>query len=456
MNTTGLTKDIEQLRQFFQSGKTKRWDYRVRQLKALRRALLTHQDELYQALRSDLNKSPYEASFTEWGQVMAEIDFMIKHLRRWMKPSPVRLSLAQMPGRARQYPESYGVVLIVSPWNYPVLLSLMPLIGAIAAGNCVVLKPSAYTAKVSGVLKEILRRALPETVLVVEGGREENQALFSQPFDYIFFTGSAAVGQEVLRRAAEHLTPVTLELGGKSPAIVDASANIAKAARRILFGKLLNAGQTCIAPDYVWVERAVKHQLLDELQKQAAEMLSGDLTRQWVKIVNQTHYDRLAGYLADQPDIWQFPEQTGPGQFPFTLVDQPDWQSRLMQEEIFGPILPILSFETLDQVVAKQKQLPKPLAVYLFSKRRSARRLITRELSFGGGCINDTLVQQASSHLPFGGVGASGMGQYHGKASFDTFSHYKGVLHKSWLFDIPIRYLPYKAPDKTIWRRLLG
>lgn len=456
MNTTGLSKDIDQLRQFFQTGKTKRWDYRVRQLMALRRALLTHQDELYQALRSDLNKSPYEASFTEWGQVMAELDFMIKHLRRWMRPSPVRLSLAQMPGRARQYPESYGVVLIVSPWNYPVLLSLMPLIGAIAAGNCVVLKPSAYTATVSGVLKDILSQALPETVLVVEGGREENQALFGQRFDYIFFTGSAAVGQEVLRRAAEHLTPVTLELGGKSPAIVDASANIPKAARRILFGKLLNAGQTCIAPDYVWVERSVKYQLLDELQKQAAEMLSGDLTRQWVKIVNQTHYDRLAGYLIDQPDKWQYPEQTGPGQFPFTLVDQPDWQSPLMQEEIFGPILPILSFETLDQVVAKQKELPKPLAVYLFTKRRSARRLITRELSFGGGCINDTLVQQASSHLPFGGVGRSGMGQYHGKASFDTFSHYKGVLRKSWLFDIPIRYLPYRSPDKTVWWRLLG
>ncbi|HHX03418.1 MAG TPA: aldehyde dehydrogenase family protein [Tissierellia bacterium] len=443
------------LAQWFASGKTKKWDYRLRQLKALQKALKSGKHEIYAALKEDLNKSMYEASMTEMGLVFAELHEAIKNLRTWMKPRRTGISFAQFPGKSMMYPEPYGVVLIVSPWNYPVMLTLIPLIGAIAAGNCVMLKPSANTPATSKVLKELLETALPDTVFVVEGSREENKSLLEIPFDYILFTGSGSVGKEVMRAAAEHLTPVTLELGGKSPVIVDKSAKIAKTARRILFGKLVNSGQTCIAPDYVWVHKKKKDQLVKALIREAERMLKGDFQAQWVRIVNEKHRDRLRGYLEDQEILWQKQVDEELGHLPLTFVDEPSWDSPLMQEEIFGPILPILTFSSIEEVIDKQKSLPKPLALYVFSKSKKTQRRILEELSFGSGCINDTLLQISSSHLPFGGVGESGMGKVHGKSSFDTFTHYKGVLHRGWFLDHALRYMPYKKTNRELWKRLL-
>lgn len=391
----------------------------------------------------------------ELGLVLGEIHLAEKKLRSWMKPRRVKKSLPQFPGKARQYPEPYGVVLIMSPWNYPLLLSLSPLIGAIAAGNCVVLKPSVDSPRTSRVMKQILTEALPDTVLVVEGGREENKQLLELSFDYIFFTGSTNVGKVVMRSAADHLTPLTLELGGKSPAIVDRSADPAMTAKRILFGKLMNGGQTCVAPDYLWVHESIKDELVSRLISQAKTMLSGDIARDYVRVINQKHRDRLTDYLKHQTILWQADIPTEAGHFPLTLVDQPDWDSRLMQEEIFGPILPIITFDSIDQVIDKQKSLPKPLALYLFTQDKSVEKEVLEQISFGGGCINDSLMQLSSAHLPFGGVGESGLGQYHGPASFDTFSHFKSVLHKRRWGDIPFKYLPYRSPDQELWHRIL-
>lgn len=455
MTTFDMEEKRNHLAQWFASGKTKKWDYRLRQLKALQKALKSGKHEIYAALKEDLNKSMYEASMTEMGLVFAELHEAIKNLRTWMKPRRTGISFAQFPGKSMMYPEPYGVVLIVSPWNYPVMLTLIPLIGAIAAGNCVMLKPSANTPATSKVLKELLETALPDTVFVVEGSREENKSLLEIPFDYILFTGSGSVGKEVMRAAAEHLTPVTLELGGKSPVIVDKSAKIAKTARRILFGKLVNSGQTCIAPDYVWVHKKKKDQLVKALIREAERMLKGDFQAQWVRIVNEKHRDRLRGYLEDQEILWQKQVDEELGHLPLTFVDEPSWDSPLMQEEIFGPILPILTFSSIEEVIDKQKSLPKPLALYVFSKSKKTQRRILEELSFGSGCINDTLLQISSSHLPFGGVGESGMGKLHGKSSFDTFTHYKGVLHRGWFLDHALRYMPYKKTNRELWKRLL-
>lgn len=455
MTTFDMEEKRNHLAQWFASGKTKKWDYRLRQLKALQKALKSGKHEIYAALKEDLNKSMYEASMTEMGLVFAELHEAIKNLRTWMKPRRTGISFAQFPGKSMMYPEPYGVVLIVSPWNYPVMLTLIPLIGAIAAGNCVMLKPSANTPATSKALKELLETALPDTVFVVEGSREENKSLLEIPFDYILFTGSGSVGKEVMRAAAEHLTPVTLELGGKSPVIVDKSAKIAKTARRILFGKLVNSGQTCIAPDYVWVHKKKKDQLVKALIREAERMLKGDFQAQWVRIVNEKHRDRLRGYLEDQEILWQKQVDEELGHLPLTFVDEPSWDSPLMQEEIFGPILPILTFSSIEEVIDKQKSLPKPLALYVFSKSKKTQRRILEELSFGSGCINDTLLQISSSHLPFGGVGESGMGKLHGKSSFDTFTHYKGVLHRGWFLDHALRYMPYKKTNRELWKRLL-
>lgn len=455
MSTVDMQEKRDHLAQWFASGKTKKWDYRLRQLKALQKALKSGKHEIYAALKEDLNKSMYEASMTEMGLVFAELHEAIKNLRTWMKPRRTGISFAQFPGKSMMYPEPYGVVLIVSPWNYPVMLTLIPLIGAIAAGNCVMLKPSANTPATSKALKELLETALPDTVFVVEGSREENKSLLEIPFDYILFTGSGSVGKEVMRAAAEHLTPVTLELGGKSPVIVDKSAKIAKTARRILFGKLVNSGQTCIAPDYVWVHKKKKDQLVKALIREAERMLKGDFQAQWVRIVNEKHRDRLRGYLEDQEILWQKQVDEELGHLPLTFVDEPSWDSPLMQEEIFGPILPILTFSSIEEVIDKQKSLPKPLALYVFSKSKKTQRRILEELSFGSGCINDTLLQISSSHLPFGGVGESGMGKVHGKSSFDTFTHYKGVLHRGWFLDHALRYMPYKKTNRELWKRLL-
>lgn len=445
-----IHKIVERARQYFDSGETRDVDHRTESLLRIKRYLERHEGEIEQALKSDLNKCRFEAQMCEITLVYQEIDYMVRHIKKWAKPKKARATLSQFPGKARVYPEPYGVVLIMSPWNYPFQLTVMPLIGALAAGNCAVLKPSKDAPATSRFFKEMADVCFGSgEVQVVEGGRFENEQLLNEAYDYIFFTGSPHVGRVVMEKAAKHLTPVTLELGGKSPVIVDHTADLKAAARRILFGKLLNAGQTCVAPDYVLAERSIKDELAQLLIEESRAMLPDEtyMHAHFGRIVNQKHFDRLQGLLEGQTlltggQVW--PEHR---QIAFTLVDEPTIDSPLMRDEIFGPILPILAFDKQEEAVERVRALPRPLALYLFTKDEEAEEYFLDTLSFGGGCVNDTVLHLASHLIPFGGVGASGMGCYHGKYSFDTFSHLKSVLIKRGRMDFSLRYHPYRRPD---------
>ena len=442
---------LEQQRAHFFSGRTLPVQARIQALDRLEQAILDHEEDLYRALQDDLGKSRMEAFLCEISLTLSELRYVRRHVKGWSRWRPVLPSLAQFPGRCSVLPEPYGVVLILSPWNYPVLLTLEPLIGALAAGNCAVVKPSAYSPHTSAVLAALIGGALPpEHAAVVEGGRQENQCLLEQSFDYIFFTGSVAVGREVMTKAAAHLTPVTLELGGKSPCIVDETADLTVAARRIAFGKFLNCGQTCVAPDYVLVSQSVKEKFLSEISREIGRMYGPDPLQNpgYGKIINQKHFtllDREKVVVGGGCD----PERL---RIAPTVLDGVALEDPVMQEEIFGPILPVLTVDSLDQAIAFVRARPRPLALYLFTSDRTAERRVFRELSFGGGCVNDTILHLASSRLPFGGVGNSGMGAYHGKRSFLTFSHEKGVLKTSTRLDMPLRYPPY-TPQKERWAR---
>lgn len=446
---------LQQQRAHFFSGRTLPVQARIQALDRLEQAILDHEEDLYRSLQADLGKSRMEAFLCEISLTLSELRYVRRHVKGWSRRRPVLPSLAQFPGRCSVLPEPYGVVLILSPWNYPVLLTLEPLIGALAAGNCAVVKPSAYSPHTSAVLAALIGEAFPtEHAAVVEGGRQENQCLLEQPFDYIFFTGSVAVGREVMTKAAAHLTPVTLELGGKSPCIVDETADLTVAARRIAFGKFLNCGQTCVAPDYVLVSQSVKEKFLSEISREIGRMYGPDPLQNsgYGKIINQKHFTRLISLLDGEKVV------VGDGCDPErlriapTVLDGVTPEDPVMQEEIFGPILPVLSVDSLDQAIAFVRARPRPLALYLFTSDRTAERRVFRELSFGGGCVNDTILHLASSRLPFGGVGNSGMGAYHGKRSFLTFSHEKGVLKTSTRLDMPLRYPPY-TPQKERWSR---
>ena len=446
---------LEQQRAHFFSGRTLPVQARIQALDKLEQAILDHEEDLYRSLQADLGKSRMEAFLCEISLTLSELRYVRRHVKGWSRRRPVLPSLAQFPGRCSVLPAPYGVVLILSPWNYPVLLTLEPLIGAIAAGNCAVVKPSAYSPNTSAVLAALIGEAFPpEHAAVVEGGRQENQSLLSQPFDYIFFTGSVAVGQEVMTKAAAHLTPVTLVRGGKSPCIVDETADLTVAARRIVFGKFLNCGQTCVAPDYVLASQSVKENLLSELVREIGRMYGPDPLQNpgYGKIINQKHFTRLLSLLDREKVV------VGGGCNPErlriapTVLDGVTPEDSIMQEEIFGPILPVLTVDSLDEAIAFVRARPRPLALYLFTSDRTAERRVFRELSFGGGCVNDTILHLASSRLPFGGVGNSGMGAYHGKRSFLTFSHEKGILKTSTRLDMPLRYPPY-TPQKERWAR---
>lgn len=448
-----ICKIVENLRKYFENGHTLSVATRIEAIKSLETSIRRYEKDILAALKKDLNKSPYEGFLSELGVVLGEIDYITKNLRRWTKPQRSRVALSQVPARARIMKEPYGVVLIMSPWNYPFHLSMMPLIGAIAAGNCAVLKPSAYAPEISEVIAAIVSEAFkPEYVSVVEGGRAENGALLEQKFDYIFFTGSPAVGRIVMRKAAENLTPITLELGGKSPVIVDKSADIKKAAKRILFGKLLNAGQTCVAPDYMLVQDEVKAELIAEIKALCSAMLPSDKYKaaNFPRIINEKHFNRLRRLLEGQMILMGGGMDPESLQMDFTLVDEPNLDSPLMQEEIFGPILPVFTFVQISEAESFIKTYPKPLALYLFTNDASVEESVLGNLSFGGGCVNETVLHLSSPHLPFGGVGDSGMGSYHGRMSFETFSHAKSILKKSWNFDLPLRYHPFKAPEKKL------
>jgi len=450
-----VAERVQRQRRFFASGKTREVDFRRAMLLRLRQLLDVNEQAIFAALHQDLKKPACEAYATEVGMVRSELNHALKGLRSWTRRRRVRTPLAQFPASSYHYQHPYGVALIVAPWNYPFNLALAPLIGALAAGNCVVLKPSELAPATSALLARLLAEAFPEDYLaVVEGGVEVNQALLAEPFDKIFFTGSVAVGKLVMAAAARNLTPLTLELGGKSPCIVDRDANLELAARRIVWGKFLNAGQTCVAPDYLLVHEDIKEALVAKLVSCIAQFYRTDPAQSpdYPRIVNTRHFDRLQALLSGarvlaggevvREDLYLAP----------TLLDQVDWEHPVMQEEIFGPILPILSFATLNEALQAVERHPKPLALYLFSDNRSVQRQVMEGVSFGGGCINDTVLHLANPHLPFGGVGTSGMGSYHGRASFTAFSHQKSVLKKAPWPDIPLRYAPYAG--KLRWLKL--
>ena len=441
---------------YFRSGATLPVAARLDALDRLRRNILAMQPDIEAALQADLGKHPYESYFCEIGQVLEELSYLPSHLRRWAKPRSVHTPMTLFPAKSRRYPQPYGVVLVMSPWNYPFMLSLTPVLGAIAAGNCVILKPSAYAPATSKVLSQLVAATFdPQYVAVVEGGRAENSALLDQRVDYIFFTGGVTVGKEVMRRAAQNLIPVTLELGGKSPCIVDETADLALAAKRIVFGKFLNAGQTCVAPDYVLVQQKVKDQLVEQLKKALHDALGDDplSNPEYGKIVNDKHYRRILGLLEGQTIL--LGGQARDGKIAPTLLDQVDPQSPVMQEEIFGPVLPVLTFSGLDEAIERIEARPRPLALYLFTRSRENRRKVLARCRFGGGCINDTVVHLTTNSLPFGGVGESGMGAYHGRWGFEEFSHTRGIMDRALKPDIKLKYRPYNGRTLPLLRAFM-
>jgi aldehyde dehydrogenase (NAD+) len=454
---TPMQKTIEQQRQFFQTGKTKDIEFRLAQLKALRQAIVENQEKIITAVRSDLNKPTLEAYIFEIG-VIQEIDYAIKRLRKWVKPTSVSTPPDQFPAKARIYPEPLGVVLIISPWNYPFLLAIAPLVGAIAAGNCVILKPSELTSHTSHAIAEIIGKTFdPAYIAVIEGGVETSQAVLAEKFDHIFFTGGTEVGRIVMTAAARHLTPVTLELGGKSPCIVDTEIDLKTTAKRITWGKFVNAGQTCIAPDYLLVDRRIKPALLEAIKGCIGEFYGDDAAASpdFARIVSDRHFSRLTGFLGDGSIAIGGQTSAGDRYIAPTVLDNITPTDAVMRAEIFGPILPVMEYETIQEAIDFINAQPKPLALYLFSNNSSLQKQILESTSSGGVCINDTIMHAALSNLPFGGVGDSGMGSYHGKKTFDTFSHFKSVLSKSFWLDLPWRYAPY-ADKLEMVKRMLG
>ena len=447
---------VESEKHFFRTGVTRGVDFRIDMLKKFRKAIIENDELISAALKADLNKQPFESYMCETGLLLEEINFHIKRLKKWSKTRRVKSGIGQLPGKSYVCPEPYGVVLIMAPWNYPVQLCLMPLVGAISAGNCAVVKPSAYAPESSRVISKLIESAFPTGfVTAVEGGRDANKALLDEPFDYIFFTGSVAVGKTVMEAAAKRLTPVTLELGGKSPIIVDETANLPLAARRIAFGKVLNAGQTCVAPDYLMIEKSVEAPFIEEYKKALADFFpDGDMSGM-VRIINDKHFERVCNILDNSGSIVIGGARDAETRFiePAVLTDVPI-DSPVMQQEIFGPVLPVLPYEKLDDCIDFIRSRPEPLALYIFSENKMNQEKVLNSCSFGGGCINDTVIHLASSHMSFGGVGESGMGSYHGRKSFDTFTHYRSVLKQGKL-DVKLRYFPYKSGKEKIIRMIL-
>lgn len=435
-------------RAYFNTGNTLPVPKRILALKKLKAAILHYQPQIEIALQKDLGKSAFESYMCEIGMTLSEIDYMLKHIHSYAKEQHVHTPLAQFPSKSYRKPSPYGVVLIMSPWNYPFLLTLDPLINAIAAGNTVVLKPSAYSSHTTAIIEKLITNCFPQKyIAVVTGGRAENTSLLEEHFDYIFFTGSPAVGKEVMRYASNHLTPVTLELGGKSPCIVEKSADLKLAAKRIVFGKYLNCGQTCVAPDYIYCDARIKDDLVAEIRKQIILQFGKDPldNPNYGKIINDKHFHRLLGLIDPTKVVTggSFIEKTL--RIEPTVLDDVSFSDAVMQEEIFGPILPVLTYSSLDYAIEKINSMPHPLAFYLFTSERKIAKKVTTCCGFGGGCINDTIIHLATSEMGFGGFGESGIGSYHGKEGFQTFTHYKSIVNKKTWLDLPMRYQPYTA-----------
>ncbi|MGM7682350.1 aldehyde dehydrogenase [Cytobacillus sp. Hm23] len=440
---TEISDLVKKQKKFFFTGKTKDVTFRLNALTKLKKAILENERGITTALKADLNKSEADTYMSEIGLVLAEISVIQKGLRSWVKPKRVKTPISHFGASSYRYAEPYGVTLTIAPWNYPFQLALTPILGAIAGGNTVILKPSELTPTVSAILKELLSSTFDEEyIAVVEGGVEESTQLLNEPVDYIFFTGSVPVGKIVMEAASKNLTPVTLELGGKSPVIVDETADLKLAAKRIVWGKFFNAGQTCVAPDYMLVHHSVKDELINNMKKIINEFYSDNAltNEEYTHIVNERHFQRLVKYLSDGNIIVGGNIDEKLHAIEPTILDHITWDDSIMQDEIFGPILPVIEYSDASEVINMVNERPKPLALYLFSSNKQAQEHIINNISYGGGCINDTLYHLASPHLPFGGVGTSGVGAYHGKHSFDTFSHYKSVLKQTTKFDIPLRY----------------
>lgn len=446
---------VEQQRVFFRSQATRSYEFRREQLLKLKSVLKANESEILHALKVDLNKSETEAYASEFGFVLHEIDHALKNLKKWMRPKCVGSTLLLWPSRAKVIPEPFGVTLVVAPWNYPLQLMLSPLVGAIAAGNCCILKPSEYAVATQDLVARIFKENFSSAYLaVVTGDYQVSEELLRENFDFIFFTGSTAVGRKVMLAAAETLTPVCLELGGKSPCVIDASADLALAARRVAWGKWYNAGQTCVAPDFLYVHESVYAEFVQKLKQMIRDFYGENVqtSADYGRIISDRHASRLVS-LIDSSKV-TFGGQVDLAQrfIAPTLLENLDWSQPVMQEEIFGPLLPIFRYKNLDEVLNILVSRPKPLAFYLFTRSNEVEKRFMNELSFGGGCINDCLVHLSHPGLPFGGVGESGIGAYHGQDSFAVFSHKKAVIRKAGWMDIPLRYPPYTKWSKKMFQ----
>ncbi|HEY1406828.1 MAG TPA: aldehyde dehydrogenase [Spirochaetota bacterium] len=457
MSEQTIATTIESQRAFFATHTTKDIDFRKEMLCTLKRAIIAYEERLYAAMYADLHKSKFESYETEIGIVLEEIGSHLKNIKRWTKPEKVKTGIAHFYSTSKIIREPYGVTLIVSPWNYPFQLLINPLVGAISSGNCAILKPADYTPRTSQTIADMVREYFrSDYIAVFTGGRTVNQALLEERYDYIFFTGSPALGKIVMEKASRYLTPVSLELGGKSPCIVDSDAAIKVAAKRIAWGKLLNAGQTCIAPDYLFVHRSIKRELLDEIKSNIIKMYGDDPQKSvdYPRIVNEKQFNHVIKLIEGGKIIFGGKVDAHDRYISPTIIDNVKPDDAIMQEEIFGPVLPVLDFDNIDDVIRYVNVNPKPLAFYYFSESRAKQKYVLSRTTSGGGCINDTIVHLANNNMPFGGVGNSGMGGYHGKYSVDAFSHKRSVLTKSTLFDIPVRYAPYADKIKLLKRIL--
>lgn len=448
---------VSRQRAFWNTGATRSVEWRLTQLKKLEQALEEREEALCAALKADLGKAAYESWMTEIGVTLAELRFARRNLKKWVAVRRRPSALPLFPAGSHVAPEPYGVALIMSPWNYPVQLTLVPLVSALAAGNCAVVKPSAYAPNVSQVVAQLLGDIFPpEYVSVVQGGRAENAALLEQDFDYIFFTGSPAVGRTVMAAAAQRLTPVTLELGGKSPVIIAPDADIPLAARRIAWGKFLNAGQTCVAPDHVYIPKDLRDAFVKELAGQIHQLYGADPLAgpDLPKIINEKHFNRLIGLMGSgKTAVGGRTDPAARRIEPTVLVDVAETDG-VMQEEIFGPVLPVLTYDSLDGLIARQQKKDRPLALYLFTGDRALEKRVVAALPSGGVCVNDTVIHLANPHVPFGGVGSSGMGACHGRTGFDTFTHYRTVVRRGKL-DLPLRYPPYGGKNLNVVKKLM-
>jgi len=458
LNPEMIAQVLKQQKSIIHAGSTRSLEFRLQQLQALKRSVQQHEREIIQALHQDLRKPEFEAYSTEIGYLYDSIGHVMKNLHKWIKPERVRNPLVHFGSRSYIYSEPYGSALIIGPFNYPFMLVMDPLVGAIAAGNCAVIKPSEYTPHVSAVISKLISECFDESyVRVIQGGQETTSALLQAPFDIIFFTGSIRVGKIVMKAAADQLTPVVLELGGKSPCIVDKDVNLDVAAQRIVWGKYLNTGQTCVAPDYVLVHKDIRTQLITKLKEHIISFYGTEpkLSPDYGRIVNHAHWERLngllegaviaAGGLTDREDLYIAP----------TVLDGVKWSDKVMEDEIFGPILPVLEYDDLNQIIEAVNSRPKPLALYLFTNNKQIEQQVMSAVSFGGGCVNDTIMHLVSPYLPFGGVGSSGMGAYHGRHSFDAFSHKKSVLNRPTRINPNFLFPPYNDKKLGLVKRFL-